>query len=888
MANMSRYEIIVDGIVQGVGFRPFIHNLAESLSLCGWVNNRGSSVVIEAEGDKDVLDAFVGKIKKEAPVLSHIKSIKVTEREPAGYTGFEIRKSEKSSDEKVYISPDVSICADCERELFDRTDRRYLYPFINCTNCGPRFTIIKDIPYDRINTTMSVFEMCGRCKDEYTDPANRRYHAQPVSCYECGPKLELLDHCGRKPKHVLAQGDVHGDYCGHSAYCHENIRTEKTIIEAKDSISSNAAICPEVQDDGGKKSRFMPKEMLNAIAQAQKLLLNGKIVAIKGLGGYHLACNALDGEAVSRLRQRKLRDEKPFAVMARDYETALKYAYINEQEKELLMSEKKPIVLLRKRENSGLPEEIAPGNPYIGIMLPYTALHILLFHQDIPCLNDPYDDPCRKALHQQDNAHIKALHHDFLHHDIPCQNTKSLATAPELLVMTSGNISSEPICYKDQEAMERLGDVADYFLTNNREIHMRTDDSVIRIFRGKEYPIRRSRGYVPYPVSCEEAVGSICRGKTPSVLACGGELKNTFCINRDYEFIMSHHIGDLENEETLISFEQGIEHLKRLFNIKSDIIAYDLHPEYLSTKYALDQDVDMKKIAVQHHHAHIASCMAENNLTGDVIGVAFDGTGFGEDGHIWGGEFFTGSYAGFKREGHLDYIRMPGGEKAIKEPWRMAVGYIHHMNMMAMNKGAKSQMMSMAHPLFSTVFSGIEEYKLSAVWQVLDKNVNCPLTSSMGRLFDAAASLAGIRHAINYEGQAAIEFEHIAEKSHCGIYPYDMPDVGESFKINVTPMMESIIKDRCCGVSTSIISGKFHETIADIVLKACLRIRKRTGLNRVVLSGGVFQNMTLLGKSMDKLEGSGFNVFIHSRVPSNDGGISLGQAMIAIARASGS
>lgn len=753
----ERYEIKISGIVQGVGFRPFIYDLAKSLFLNGWVNNTGSDVIIDVEGNHQSLNIFINRIKNEAPPLSYIKNMEVQLKPFQGYSDFLIMESVKSNEKTVYISPDVAICGECEKELLDSNNRRYLYPFINCTNCGPRFTIISGVPYDRVNTTMNKFQMCADCTGEYEDPKDRRHHAQPVSCYNCGPEAEVLDKNGKKI----------------------------------------------VTDD--------------PVGFAGKKLLEGCIVAVKGLGGYHLACNAANENSVRELRHRKIRDDKPFALMVRDFETALKYCFINKAEKKLLESEKRPIVLMKRKENSGLPYEIAPGNPFLGIMLPYTPIHLLLFSE------------------------IRGGH------------------KLEALVMTSGNRSSEPIYYKDGEAVENLSGIADYFLSNNRDIYTRTDDSVTRIFRDKEYVIRRSRGYVPFPITCRVVKD------TPQILACGGELKSTFCLNKGDEFLMSHHIGDLENVETLISFEDGISHFKKILDFNPEIIAYDLHPEYLSTKYAKSMDLE-NKIAVQHHHAHIASCMAENDLSEDVIGVAFDGTGYGEDGNLWGGEFFTGKYEKFDRRGHLEYIQMPGGEAAIREPWRMAVSYLNKAGIVSNS---------------AQYLNKISVNKIDAVIQMIDKNVNSPLTSSVGRLFDAVSALIGLRSDINYEGQAAIELEYITDTEYWGEYQFSIEDSQEIFKVSVDETITGIICDIENGVPKDVISSKFHETVAGIIHAGCIKIRKESGLNKAVLSGGVFQNMILLEKSVSKLECSGFKVFVHSKVPANDGGIALGQAVIA-------
>lgn len=790
MEDVKRYSVIITGIVQGVGFRPFIYNLAKSLSLCGWVNNSSQGVIIEVEGEHNNLNDFIEKIKNNPPPLSNIKSISIKEESLKKYSDFQIIASVLSEEKNIYISPDISICKDCEKEFGDINNRRFNYPFINCTNCGPRFSIVKGFPYDRKKTTMDYFLMCEKCGSEYENPSDRRYHAQPISCFYCGPELKLFS---------AQMGD---------------------------------------REIG-----------LTAAQYSSELLEKGFIVAVKGIGGFHLVCDALNETAVKKLRTRKVRDEKPFALMVKDVATAFKYCYINEEEKKLLESPQKPIVLLRKRENCTLTSAISPGNPFLGIMLPYTPVHLLLF-QELSPIKSP------------------------------------LST----LVMTSANRSSEPIYYKDKEAIENLSDIADYFLLNNREIYLRTDDSVTRIFRGREYIIRRSRGYVPSPIEVVQGdrflvpllgTRNLSPRTIPSVLACGGEQKNTFCMNNGQEFFLSHHIGDLENMETLKSFEEGIAHFKKIFSIDYETVAYDLHPEYLSTKYAMELDLK-NKIPVQHHHAHIASCMAENNLNEDIIGVAFDGTGYGEDGNLWGGEFFAGGYKNFSRLGHFDYVKMPGGEMAVKEPWRMALSYIvkacdssdiNDMLGISSERGCKQK-----------IVPDIEIEKIITLIKIIEKNVNCPVTSSAGRLFDAVAALIGIRSKINYEGQAAVELEFISEKKYCGEYNFKIEKKELPFIINVDEMIKEIINDLRKSVSKEIISSKFHETLAKIVYEGCMFIKEKTGLKKVALSGGVFQNITLLEKCVDKLDGSGFEVYIHRNVPTNDGGICLGQAMIALAK----
>lgn len=770
MNNRAR-KLVITGIVQGVGFRPFIYTLAISLGIRGWVNNEGANVVIHAEQDAEHLKLFTQKIREEAPPLAVIRSVKCEEVPWKGYENFRIVESEQANLARAYISPDVSTCSDCEHELFDPRDRRYGYPFINCTHCGPRFTIIQGFPYDRRNTTMKKFPMCPVCAAEYHNPSDRRYHAQPVACHDCGPAVSLLD-------------------------------------------ANGAVVAGE------------------AVSTAVKLLQQGKILCIKGLGGYHLACDAANGRAVAELRRRKKRDAKPFALMASDMETVQKYCECNAQEESLLQSVKKPIVLLRKKKSAALPGEIAPGNQYLGIMLPYTPLHLLLFR--------------------------------------PISPVEMSGEACRLLVMTSGNISSEPICYRDQEALERLKDIADYFLVHNREIYMRTDDSVTRIWDGGEYIQRRSRGYVPLPVSLQVAdIGE----ELPSVLACGGELKNTFCLNKGEDFFLSHHIGDLENTETLISYQDGIGHFSSLMDISPQIIAYDLHPRYLSTQYAQEFPV-AHKYAIQHHHAHIASCMAENGLQGEVIGIAFDGTGLGDDGHIWGGEFFTGSYTGFTRAGHLEYIPMPGGGKAIEEPWRMALSYLMRLE--------ELYPLCCAADMEQLLLGDIPSQQRVFLRQAVKKKVNSPLTSSMGRLFDAVSALLGMVQVIRYEGEGAILLEQAVKEKSGKPYSFSIEKKNDIRVIQPLVMFCEMMGEMKTGADVAFIASRFHSTVAHMMLEMCRGIREDTGLKRVVMSGGVFQNITLLSMGKQLLAEDGFDVYTHSAVPANDGGIALGQAVMAM------
>jgi len=749
---MKRAEIGITGIVQGIGFRPYIYNLAQKHFIRGWVFNNEKGVFIDAEGEDGHLDQFVQEIPELAPPLARIESFQVKHLDPLGYTTFEIRKSEEAQDKFVLISPDVATCDQCFSELFSPENFRYRYPFINCTLCGPRFTIIKDIPYDRHKTTMAPFIMCPVCQKEYEDPSDRRFHAQPNACAACGPSLQLTDRGG---------GNVSGD----------------------------------------------------PIKKTLDLLAQGQIIAIKGLGGFHLACDAKNQDAVSSLRSRKYREDKPFAVMCRDLEEVREYCDVNEEEEKLLLSVQRPIVILRRKEHSAIAQAVAPYQDTFGVMLPYTPLHHLL-------LNGP----------------LKAL------------------------VMTSGNVCDEPISYKNGEAYERLFKIADHFLFHNREIHMRCDDSVTRTFEGKPFILRRSRGYVPLPIKLPYSLEMI--------LACGGELKNTFCLTRGPYAFVSHHIGDLENLETLTSFEEGIEHFKKIFYIEPKAVAYDLHPDYLSTQYALSTP-NVPRIGVQHHHAHIVSVMAENGMEGDVIGVALDGTGFGLDGTIWGGEFIKANLGDFNRLAHLKKVPMPGSTMAIKEPWRMAMVYLSE----AFGEEAVK--------LKIDLIKRIDSQKWDILKRAIEKKINTPWTSSMGRLFDAISSLLSIRDEVHYEGQAAIELELIADQGVKEGYPLTIHQDKTPMVIDPAEMIRGIVRDLIDGAPSARISGKFHRTVARLIVDTCEAIRSKEDLNRVALSGGVFQNIFLLSLVTEGLRRSGFDVYTHHLVPTNDGGISLGQAVIA-------
>lgn len=766
MEKIKGIHIQLSGIVQGVGFRPFVYNLAVEHELKGWVKNTSSGLEIDVDGSETHLKEFVEKIKTNHPSLASIDNLIVTEHIATDHRNFEILKSETISSAFQPISPDIATCPDCLRELFDQNDRRYRYPFINCTNCGPRFTIIQDIPYDRPKTSMSMFTMCPACAKEYQDPTNRRFHAQPIACPDCGPKLWLENY------HQTING------------------TSASVIILGD----------------------------DAVQRTRQLIKEGKIVAIKGLGGFHLACNAKNPVVVTELRTRKLRVDKPFAVMMPDIETVRRHCHISDAERKLLESPSHPIVLLQRRSISMIASEVAPNQRTIGVMLPYTPLHYLLMEKE-------------KGY-------------------------------PEVLVMTSGNISDEPIRTDNIEARQTLDQLADAFLMHDRDIYIRTDDSVMRVFDKQTYPIRRSRGYAPYPVQLPWA--------TSQILAVGAELKNTFCItNKNYAFL-SHHIGDLENYETLKSFENGIAHYEQLFRVTPVAIGCDLHPDYLSTRYAKDRSElqGIPLIGVQHHHAHIASLMTENGLGGtqQVIGVAFDGTGFGTDGAIWGGEFMIADYSGFERISHLPYFPLPGGDASIRRPSKTALSLLYMLGI-DWDEGKKT-------------FDDLSALERNVLAKQLESRVNTTLTSSAGRLFDAVASLAGVRHIVNYEAQAAIELEALALPEDKGFYEFYYNN-GE---IIISSGIKALLSDINNKIPAGEISTKFHNGIANLIAEACNTIRKDSGLSDVALSGGVWQNMTLLHKTVVLLEKSGFKVFFHKRVPANDGGVALGQAVITAYR----
>ncbi|HTK10979.1 MAG TPA: carbamoyltransferase HypF [Ktedonobacteraceae bacterium] len=770
-ATRQRLHIVVQGIVQGVGFRPFVYTRAHLLGLSGFVLNNSVGVVIEVEGEDQALADFQRALHAEIPPLAHIITM-TCEHVPLRHErGFTIIHSDAGTERRALISPDTATCADCLHEIFDQADRRFHYPFTNCTNCGPRFTIIQDVPYDRDKTTMRVFPMCPICEQEYADPLDRRFHAQPNACPACGPQLSLLSK------------DEQGQLC--------------------------------------------PVESSDPLSEAARLLAQGAVLAIKGLGGYHLSCDALHVEAVQRLRQSKRREDKPFALMVPDVETARHLCFVSESEATLLQSHQRPIVLLRQREKSPIAPAVAPDYQTLGIMLPYTPLHHLLLS-------------AFRALRKTDEL-----------------------TA---LVMTSGNLSDEPIAYEDDDARSRLSPLVAAMLTHNRAIHMRCDDSVLRIASGGEQFFRRSRGYAPEPIILASAL-------PVSLLACGAHLKNTFCLGKDRHAFLSHHIGDLENLETLISFREGIEHFQRLFDITPAAVAYDLHPDYLATQYALGSAIP-QKIGVQHHYAHIASVIAEHGLTGPVIGVAGDGTGYGTDGALWGCEVMVADLLNFERVAHLTYVPLPGGEQAIRQPWRMAATYLAHTY--------RDAFLDLDIPFVRQ----LDRSKWHVLSQMITKGINCPPTSSLGRLFDAVAALTlGLHTDVSYEGQAAIALETLATTctDRVTAYPFLLRP-GQPMQLDVTPLIDAIVQDLLHTVPAASIAGRFHMTIAEMLAAACDEVRKQTGLNSVALSGGVFQNRLLLELLIARLETLKFQVSINRRVPPNDGGLSLGQLAVAAAR----
>ena len=740
----TRRSIAIEGVVQGVGFRPFVHGLASRLGLGGFVCNRAGGVLIEVEGASEALERFLDEVRRRPPPLARIEEIAWREAAPRGESRFQIEESSAAAGGAVLVSPDVATCDDCVREMFDPGDRRFRHPFLNCTNCGPRLTVVTGAPYDRERTTMAGFALCPDCSAEYHDPGNRRFHAQPTCCPRCGPTLRALD------------------------------------------------------------SRGIAVDEIDPVAFAARELSRGRIGAMKGIGGYHLACDARNEQAVSALRTRKARDEKPFAVMVRDLEAAAALCRLSPEERALLVSPARPIVLLERRAGAGIAASVAPRSPQLGLMLPYAPLHHLILRE---------------------------------------------AGGP--LVMTSGNRSDEPIAYEDADAFRRLEGIADFFLVHDRPIHTRCDDSVLRVAGGEPLPMRRSRGYAPLPVPLPLPLSR-------PTLGLGGQLKATFALGAGRRAFVSHHLGDLDHPAALRAWEDSIARYREMCRIEPARLVHDLHPDYASTRWALASGLE--PLGVQHHHAHFASCLAENGFTGPALGVCFDGTGYGLDGTIWGGEFLAGTIGSVIRAAHLLPVPMPGGERAIREPWRMAVAHLR----------AAGE---------DTALPGVDPAAISAVRRMLDRSVSSPLTSSMGRLFDAVAAIAGARASqVTYEGQAAIALEWLATGLDPDrAYPFELFEQGDRLVVDTRPLVAAAAADARAGAGAARIGRRFHSAVVDLIAAVCARLRRRTGLEAVALSGGVFVNAILAREAAVRLETDGFRVLRHRVVPPNDGGLCLGQ-----------
>jgi len=743
-----RIRVKVQGIVQGVGFRPFIYNLARRYKLVGWVNNSSQGVIIDVEGKDESIDSFLSAIKLSPPPLAKIDSIEFIDLALAEYKDFVIKESLANKEKLTLLSPDIATCSDCMEEIKDRNNRRYGYSFANCTNCGPRYSIIEALPYDRKVTTMKSFKMCEQCRTEYENPKDRRFHAQPNACPECGPQLCLTDNLGRK----LAMKDP--------------------------------------------------------LKQAIQLLQAGKIIAIKGLGGFHLVCDGKNQVAIEELRVRKRRPDKPFALMMRGIEVVKKYCYLNSKEEEILTGIRRPILLL-ERKNNHLPPNISKDNNYLGVMLPYTPLHQLLFDDGL-----------------------------------------------EVLVMTSANVSGLAIEYTNQGAINRLEDVVDYLLLHNRKIHIPIDDSVARVLLGQEILLRRARGYAPLAIKFSGL---------KETLACGSQLKNSFALAKGDYIFLSQHLGNINHLESYHNYQRIINHLKELYQVNPELIAYDLHPEYLTSQFAQNQGG--QKIAVQHHHAHIVSCMVENEVSEQVIGLTFDGTGLGRDAKLWGGEFLICDYSNFKRVGQLKYVKLPSGEQAIKEPWRMAISYLYHAY------GDDRELF--------TELIGVKEEKIKEVVNLIKADINSPKTSSMGRFFAGVASLLGLVNSISYEAQGAIKLETMATNKEVGEYNYQVKSEGSYYIVDTTSIIKVIVEDIKLGVSKGVIARKFHNTVISFSVEICKLIRSDYKINLVALSGGVFQNQILLKGIYQKLVAEGFKVYFHKQIPCNDGGLAVGHLVIA-------
>jgi hydrogenase maturation protein HypF len=758
---VSRVRARVEGTVQGVGFRPYVYRLAGELGVAGHVLNDSRGVVVEVEAPAETVERFLARLPLEAPPLATVERVTAEQLEELGEEGFSIRESPTGGEPRAAVTPDSATCDDCLAELFDPADRRFRYPFTNCTNCGPRFTIVRDVPYDRPSTTMAGFAMCDVCRAEYQDPADRRFHAQPNACPECGPAVRLAYPGG-------------GDF-----------------------------LDPDARD---------------AIEAAARAIRDGAIVAIKGIGGFHLACLARNEDAVAELRGRKHREDKPFALMAGGLAAARELVYLGAAEEELLLGRARPIVLAQRRPDAGVAPSVAPGAPELGVMLPYAPLHHLL-----------------------------------------------VSDLGEVLVLTSGNVSDEPIAYEDDDARARLTQIADLFLLHDRPIETRTDDSVVRVVEERPLFLRRSRGYVPASVPLPVDCGR-------HLLACGAELKNTFAVSKGGRAWVGHHVGDLKNYETLRSFATGIGHFQRLFAVEPELVAHDLHPEYLSTKHAKDME-GVRLIGVQHHHAHLAACLAEHGETGPAIGAIFDGAGYGEGGTVWGGELLLGGLEDFERVGLLFPVRMPGGDAAVRQPWRMACAWL-------------TEAIGERPPLPGGLRGQVAPERWRQVAELARSGVSSPATTSAGRLFDAVAALCGVRAEVNYEGQAAVELEAAADPFEAVAYP--LPVVGAEadgpLLLDARETVRAVVRDVGRGVPVPRVSARFHNALAGATTTACEAAAARSGVATAVLSGGVFQNRTLLARTAALLRGAGLRVLVPELLPPNDGGIAYGQLAVAAAR----
>ncbi len=794
----GRAQIVIKGIVQGVGFRPFVYNLAAALNIKGYVTNTSEGLLIDAEGDQ--LSVFVQKLREEAPPLSHITGFSVIPLPLYGYSDFSIRQSldRKGSLPFTLVSPDVSVCEDCLREMLDPRDRRHLYPFINCTNCGPRYSITTSVPYDRPNTTMSVFSMCPDCLREYHEPQDRRFHAQPNACPVCGPRVEFR------------------------------------MLDAEQGIQ-----------DG------------KAIPAAIKLLQEGGTIAIKGIGGFHIACDAANDDAVRKLREKKRKSNKPFAVMAPSVESAKRFCKISGAEEKLLLSIRRPIVLLQREKKFSLSDAIAPNNQFIGVMLPYTPLHYLLFRHPV--------------------------------------NSRKPAGEPHFLalVMTSGNLSEEPIVHNNDEALQKLSGLVDGFLLHNRDIFMRVDDSVLRItdcsFHSADsdprtHPphtgeqrkktdcnprasisfIRRSRGYTPDPI--------FLRDDGPEVLGCGADLKTTFTLTKGAFAIPSQHIGDMENYETLRFYEETLKNLKEVYRAEPKILVHDLHPGYGTTRWAINEAerTGLKAFGIQHHYAHVGSVMAEHGLREKVIGVALDGTGYGADGNLWGGEFLVADIEGFERVGQFHYVPLPGGEAAIREPWKAAVSFV-------MSAAQDDTLHHLAAAGFVQKYSAETIQKIMLIARSRELS---PLSSGAGRLFESISALLGICDSNTFEGEAAIALESFTRGGIEEEYEVAFREENSYSVIDFSPAILSIVKDKASDLKKESIATKFHNTVASAIQRMTRQLSRARGLSTVALTGGTFQNRYLLERTVRLLVSDGMNVFINHQVPTNDACISLGQAYL--------